>query len=718
LSDHEEVESTFFVNMSTPFVTVHNIAATSDTNQDISRSSESFDQHVQFGSTLMCKTSSTPALDEHERRSKFPIESRSNLTPQLVLNRAFSNNRVKEIVGSYCKRITEIEEEKNAQLTSSQSLLHSKQSRALRRGYAAAVNADWGNQSETEIREIKKVAASKRCVTTVQLTKNLLPYQKEAFLTFLDQRSQQIENDPAAYEDSTLQQEKSEEIRASIEKVFAIKESLFSKSDTEIESTEKADLQASLEISAIADALCMSLLNEDADSYIEQARGSLKEVDNRVNLTASWSQENRFSISVWGTRFKDALAKHQAELKLAETLSPETATSVVKEIVVNLEKEMLGLRAAITECDVSLKLAKLEDQTALNLNALGLQQPLSAAKSAEAIYSRMAEEYEVKLKNSPQLRAELLKLSSSIARDDSAETPQKTLLASLLSSLPLAQVTESSKKSDEISFLSQLDLQPEEKLGYFVIGTQEKIKLTPPSESISDEDRGHFTQGIHLIELALFRNFGMEGVRNFKMKFHDAIQAASPITLSKLQDFVKSENKSNSNSFYLSTQHGWSELQNQWEDPTNNGRVIQSEGVSFNPFSKELESITKTQNQEQSIQEGIQVTRKVLEDHLEELAPQVKSEILNRFDQRFVKNKMSLTLGSLKSLLQESEPQGYFNLSKAIINNLKWNLLKASVGAIQNTAWFLGSGPLPAFALEFAMEFYGDLTIRERMLDH
>jgi len=441
-------------------------------------------------------------------------------------------------------------------------------------------------------------------------------------------------------------------------------------------------------------------------------------VDNRVNLTASWSQENRFSISVWGTRFKDALAKHQAELKLAETLSPETATSVVKEIVVNLEKEMLGLRAAITECDVSLKLAKLEDQTALNLNALGLQQLLSAAKSAEAIYSRMAEEYEVKLKNSPQLRAELLKLSSSIARDDSAETPQKTLLASLLSSLPLAQVTESSKKSDEISFLSQLDLQPEEKLGYFVIGTQEKIKLTPPSESISDEDRGHFTQGIHLIELALFRNFGMEGVRNFKMKFHDAIQAASPITLSKLQDFVKSENKSNSNSFYLSTQHGWSELQNQWEDPTNNGRVIQSEGVSFNPFSKELESITKTRNQEQSIQEGIQVTRKVLEDHLEELAPQVKSEILNRFDQRFVKNKMSLTLGSLKSLLQESEPQGYFNLSKAIINNLKWNLLKASVGAIQNTAWFLGSGPLPAFALEFAMEFYGDLTIRERTLDH
>lgn len=79
---------------------------------------------------------------------------------------------------------------------------------------------------------------------------------------------------------------------------------------------------------------------------------------------------------------------------------------------------------------------------------------------------------------------------------------------------------------------------------------------------------------------------------------------------------------------------------------------------------------------------------------------------------------MSLTLGGLKSLLQESEPQGYFNLSKAIINNLKWNLLKASVGAIQNTAWFLGSGPLPAFALEFAMEFYGDLTIRERMLDH
>lgn len=203
---------------------------------------------------------------------------------------------------------------------------------------------------------------------------------------------------------------------------------------------------------------------------------------------------------------------------------------------------------------------------------------------------------------------------------------------SLLSSLPVAQVTESSKKSDEISFLSQLDLQPEEKLGYFVIGTQEKIKLTPPSESISDEDRGHFTQVIHLIELALFRNFGMEGVKNFKMKFHDAIQAARPITLSKLQDFVESENKSNSNSFYLSTQHGWSELQNQWEDPTNNGRVIQSEGVSFNPFSKESESITKTRNQEQSIQEGIQVTRKVLEDHLEELAPQVKSEILNRFD--------------------------------------------------------------------------------------
>jgi hypothetical protein len=63
------------------------------------------------------------------------------------------------------------------------------------------------------------------------------------------------------HEDSTLQQEMREEIRASIEKVFAIKESLFFKSHTEIESIEKADLQASLEISAIADALCISLLN-------------------------------------------------------------------------------------------------------------------------------------------------------------------------------------------------------------------------------------------------------------------------------------------------------------------------------------------------------------------------------------------------------------------------------------------------------------------------
>jgi hypothetical protein len=704
--------------MNTPFVNGNHPTRPSETNEIISSSSTPSDQHVQFGSISMSEVSPNPLFIEQGSKNKFQIDHKGNFIPHLVFNKTLSHEKVKEISENYCESLTQIEKEKNTQINSIKSTLHHKQFNALRKGYSVAVNADWERQVETQIKEIEKIAAEKRCVTTAQLIHDFLPYQKKACFTFLDQRSQQIENTPTVREDPADQNGKIKKIETSIEKIFTIKESLFSKSHTEIENLEKEELQATLEISTLADALCISLLNEDTDSYIEQAQSQLKEVDKRINLTASWSQENKFSISKWVPEFKKNLAEHQAELRLAVTLSPETAASVAQEIVGNIEKEVGRIRAAINECDSLSKFAKPEDQTALQLNALGLQQLLSAAKSAEAIYSRMAEEYEVKLKNSPQLRAELLKLSSSIARDDSAETPQKTLLASLLSSLPLAQVTESSKKSNEFSHLSQLGMLPEEQHGFFIIGTQEKIKVTPPTESISDLDRTSFTQGIHLTQLALFRNFGIEAVERFKTQFHDAIEAANPITLKKLQDFVESENKTNNNSFYLSTKHGWSELQSQWDDPSNDNRVIRSEGISFNPFSKKLESSTRTLNQEQLIQEGIQVTRKVLEDHWEAIAPKEKNVMLDRFNQKFVKNKMPLTLGSLKSFLKESEPQGYFNLSRAVINNLKWNLLKASVSAVQNTAWFLGSGPLPAFFLDFTMEFYGDLTAGERMMEH
>ena len=704
--------------MNTAPVNDRDLTPMSGTNEIISSSLPPSDQHVQFGSISMDKIPSKPHLEDQDRKNKFQIDHKGNFTPHLVFSKALSHEKVKEISENYCESVTQTEEEKNAQINSIKSTLHHKQSNALRKGYAAAVNADWERLAETEIKEIEKTAAGKRCVTTAQLIHDLLPYQKEAFLTFLDQRSQQIENTPTAREDSVVQNGKVEKIETSIKNVFTIKESLFSKSHTEIENLEKKDIQADLEISTVADALCISLLNEDTDSYIEQAQGQLKELDKKVTLTTSWSQENRFSISRWAPEFQKNLAEHQAELRLAVTLSPETAASVAQEIVGNIEKEVGGIRAAINECDSQSKFAKLEDQTALHLNALGLQQLVTSASSAVAIYHRISDEYEVKLKNSPQLREDLLKLSSSIKSDSSEETDHKTLLKELFLTCPLAEMAVSNDKSNEFSHLSQLGMLPEEQHGFFIIGTQEKIKVTPPTESISDLDRTSFTQGIHLTQLALFRNFGIEAVERFKTEFHDTIEASNPITLKKLQDFVESENKTNNNSFYLSTKHGWSELQSQWDDPSNDNRVIRSEGVSFNPFSKKLESSTRTLNQEQSIQKGIQVTRKVLEDHWAMIASKEKSLILDRFDQKFVKDKVPLTLGSLKSLLKESEPQGYFNLSRAIINNLKWNLLKASVSALKNTSWFLGSGPLPAFILDFSMEFYGDLTIGERMMEH
>lgn len=692
---------------------------------------EKTDRPLQFGNSKISLGSTTAGLVHPEIR-KFSSDQRHPMgfITGIVNRDDHPNEEAKAAYQNYIKRITSIEQQKVSKMEQVQWSAESKQMSVQQGGIGAstrAVRGELQQMLQASISTIEKEAAHETLVATIEVTRALLPHQHAALNELLNQRAAHL-GEHVDFSISPHQQEqelqKIEAIRKIIATAFERKKSALDAAGSESGQAREEDLHEALQNSFVADALCVTALNEDTDDYINEAASRLEQVDQSVSVIFNWTKENKFSVSKLLPRLDQILAQSKANFLLAEAVSPEIAAKVARANVANVRQEVVTLTKAIAQSEQSLKQAKPEDHVALTLNIEGLKKLQVAASLAATAYDQIAEEYSLKIEKRPDLNKELLKLravgNSKTEEADmaTASSVQEDIFKDLLGLVELSpEVAESSARSFDLSILAQLDQVPEENQDHAIFGSKNKITIAPLSETSSDSNRAEFLHGIHLMRLALFRNFGIQGVRHFDLEFHDDMEAKNPLTVGKIKEFLSSENKKDPNSFYLSPVHSLSELEFQWKDPSNDSRVIRSEKISFNPFSSLQDFPQALLSQKQADQEGIKVTKRALQLFLKDLDEEQKKAILDRFESNFVKNKIPLTLGALKSFIAEKHPYGLFALSAPVKNNIIWHTFLAVYTGFKNTQWFLHSGIWPAMILSLVIGSIGDLTGRSRQLE-
>jgi hypothetical protein len=627
------------------------------------------------------------------------------------------------------------ENEKSAAVKNIKHLSQVKQMRSLQRGISAAVSLDIEQKAKSDISRIEQ-SPYKTGLAKLEIELSCLEDKKKICSTILNQRREEAKS----FADAGSHLQKIQLSEDKINVAYQLKEEALS--SFRDKSSGDTDPFIAVELSFVADAIVISALNKDADFFINKATSHLEEALKSVKSVQQETLNNKFSSSRLAPPLQKMLTQKRADFLLAEALSPLIAENAAQQNAISLSGEATELLDAIKFSEGQLTIVRPQDKSELSSNIQDLKSLYLATLTAVKAYKYLADEYSCKTKDTSHWNHSVKELCNAILENESTidnsfrhmtET-EKSIMKSLYELVEMPTTTkDSSIKAYDLHFVSQLDQFTSEEDLYLILGSKGQIKIAPPtSEDFSDTIRKEFTYGINLVRLALFRNFGAQGVKDFDKKFHDAIQADNPITVGDLKQFVNKANEQDATSYYLSSEHAASQLQSEiqirLEDTAttrseetplnpNDEKIIRSEGISFNPFSDDQKFPPQQVNQEEMTREGIKTTKEALKSLLNVDDPITLKTILDDFEQRFVNDKIPLTLGALKAFLAEPHYQKYFTVSSPVKHNIIWHSFTAGISGLRNTQWFLHAGVWPAVLISLTIGTFGDLTGKWRQLE-
>ncbi|OHE78145.1 MAG: hypothetical protein A3F67_00440 [Verrucomicrobia bacterium RIFCSPHIGHO2_12_FULL_41_10] len=506
-----------------------------------------------------------------------------------------------------------------------------------------------------------------------------------------------------------------ESARQAIERTFQ-EEHIFFSTVGNLEQASNYEIEQILTFCELADAIRNNTLRFFAELSIDQKLNEIEEIKNFLSGEDSKLQENK-SVD---TELCAEVIQDQINHFVAEAISSEEASKGALENVCHLQKRMETARLKLERLMEKQKIVGEKKASSLVENISLLQKQISLLEQVQAAYEQIATDHCFRKKAAADLKNRVDELDHAWKKE--GNQVRQTTLQNLKSFLATSQecperiaIVDLLSKFEEISS-SESSLPLEQ---YFLCGKRGELEIV-----VSEEARGptSISDGINLIRLAIFQNYGVSGLCRFDRYFDVEIKHQISITIGELMDFIDKENQVNTKAFYFFSLHSLNELmqaKNQYDDETT---YIKTDEDSFKLTStKDSEPIKLNPREEK--QAVIHVTKEAIKVFFKELPLQQRQLILLHFSEQFEQGQSApLTVQSLRFFIKkEIERQesifGSVDITGPFFYSLSWQVFKAAIWSAIVTPPIRDLGMWPPFLLGLALGVGHDLTMRWRMIE-
>ena len=242
------------------------------------------------------------------------------------------------------------------------------------------------------------------------------------------------------------------------------------------------------------------------------------------------------------------------------------------------------------------------------------------------------------------------------SEDESALTQESRVIparSGVFQSLDnLSRSQSSSPQETKFNLLLELENIPQEQEENLILGSRGEIKFVAPSTNATATSRSK-QDGLNLVRLAIFRDYGEAGLRHFDRHFNTQLMSEHPITVGQLMDFVDEENKVNPKVFYLSSIHSLHELIVGESHSDDDHKPVQAGSSTFKlTAAKDDRGTDSTPAQKK--QAALKATRQAIVEFFKELPSEKRQHILQRFNDEFKGEEAKpLTVQNLRSFLKK-----------------------------------------------------------------
>lgn len=373
-------------------------------------------------------------------------------------------------------------------------------------------------------------------------------------------------------------------------------------------------------------------INRQSEEAITTAKREIATVTNELSSLNSSDRFVQGSLEEAKKMFADV----HADFLLAEANSLEESIQMAQTIASKLNElaQAAGQRAAIA---------------AKNLHPTEEQADLNSYDKIEKICTEAASSYTLLAKAKS---IELLKVR--FAEEAEALTESASSLKAIQS-----QVTPSPLRTID-NILAIDDSLPREARLTSLHGKLIAVAPGSPSPTFALGEREAYGEGTNLIRLALAKEFGMNGVKQFDDHFRAQISSKSPITIDMLQEFLSQNELSTSNKYFITTRTTSLNALSAKLAKAPGTQIIKSDrGVSnFNPFTTQslvtTPALSPAVTKEMEHAENIAATREIIEEAIRNAHN--KEAILSRFDKTcsdLINQDKALTVEALKIFVDQ-----------------------------------------------------------------
>ncbi len=612
-------------------------------------------------------------------------------------NFSTNNKTLDAIFEDFAQQLATIETKSVADIQAVENRANALQAQGMRRGMGMAVSHGVEADKKRAISDLKKTATHERNILFLRAKQELLAYQKSYFDSVFEIYANQLPTPPAGTLTQGNLDQPHQIVTQAFEEEQKLIESLFA-----LEQTSKSTpstIAAVIKVITLADTVRLQALHPFVERSINIALDNIEETHQFLHQL-SQVKGNPFLTTKALATFHEELDQRHANYLLAESLFDGTAKDIALNNAVYLQTKIDETSSEIARASQENGRTTLSDQVLLKLKISLLTNLLSALEKAHQAYERIADNASLKIKTQPLLPKDSTAFS---LISDSASSSSLTIDKACQALLELAAQTTIRRRTIGLNILSQLSDFLETENNHAVLGRRGEIELADGTSSSFTSNTKVAQEGINLVRLAVFRDFGSRGLERFDMHFHDKMvalnspEAQNCLTVGELKNFIQIESSINPSAFYLSSAHSMTELLCAESNPFEDSKSIKSDGISFNPFSKTaLTAPPLTEDQERA--RSLTAIRTALKEFFKELPGELRQPILNRFDEKFkpAPNKTLLTVAELRSFITteiENLNSLNFNLAGPFFYSLGWHLATASLWTIMMSvhppAWMI-----------------------------
>src|SRR3990167_3747688 len=619
---------------------------------------------TQFASIQQLNQLSPVIQQVSQEKLQSPQQVRANANKSAIERITQASNQILVIQQNLTQCISSIKGSEDIAIQQTESIAGSAQTRALTIGMGGglgATSSDIQQKKAQNIKNIKLGAIHDITVAYFQAKKDSYKIQQTIIQSIIDKRNARLTEQAALIKTSDSN---SQEIRAlnqrknnlettqnCIQQAIETEEAAIEWVGDKPAEIPDETLSLALKVFSAADAMKRIATQQDVSEYVTDAKSQLLSVDQSlmILLQSDLPVNHKFSSHTNITEIQNFLNTHYTNLLLAEAQSSESAKLVATDITAILlnkatemsQKAESSLREIVDADDL--------DKESLQHQATTFQEITLALEAAARAYDQIADAKLIEAKGGYLEQERFQQLRQEIA--SAPQLASSNSLRPIIAAFDAITFSTQPPNSFDLDILSQLDSISADLNSSKITGDNGKIVLSSSLSPLTHEDRKLYYDGINLIKLALFRDFGIYAVKRFDSSFSSKINANNPLTVGELKNFLASEKQLHQSSYFITPTASLEELLSQLNS-AHKERVIKSDGrhLTFNPFSNTPLAEASLVEEKKEVLEGMNAAREAIESSFSGLPKNKIESILQRFD-AMVSTKAPLTVETFRSFI-------------------------------------------------------------------